>query len=461
MSDPPAARLLVVDDDADFTRTLQILLEGEGFDVTAAHSGEAALRHVRGARIDLVVCDLAMPGMSGLDLLRRLRDDGDLTAMIMMTAHSSVDTAVEAIRLGALQYLSKPVDPDELLVQVRRALAVQDLEHDHLQLKERTGDPQQFDLLVGSSPTMQSLREIIGRLAEVDSTVLIRGETGTGKELVARLIHAGGARARRPFVVVNCTAIPGELLESELFGHERGAFTGATAARAGRIERADGGTLLLDEIGDMPLALQPKLLRFLQERRIQRIGANRERSVDVRVLSATHRDLEQAVRDGLFREDLYHRLATIPLQAPSLRSRREDLPELCEHLLAKVAARLRRPVPRLAPETLRYLESLSFTGNVRELENLLERAAVLGEVRGGELVLVAAADQPTADTDGWDPPLEDGLRILEESFRDGERRLIERAVAAWSDRSNEEIARRLGTQRRVLERRMRAYGIVK
>ncbi len=458
---PPETKLLLVDDDAAQLRTLQVLLEDEGYAVEAAASGALALERLeRDPAIRLVVTDLSMPGMDGLALLRTVAAQRPGLPVILVTAFGSVKSAVEAMRLGAFQYLGKPVDPDELLLQVSRALAQARLVAEHARLRERTGNPEAWDTLVGSGPAMAELRRAIERVAAVDSTVLVRGETGTGKELVARLIHAAGPRARQPFVTVNCTAIPGELIESEIFGHEKGAFTGAVGLRPGRIEEAAGGTLLLDEIGDMPPALQPKLLRFLQERTVRRVGGNVERRVDVRVVAATHRDLERAMADGAFRPDLYHRLDTIPVLIPPLRDRLEDLPELVAHLAAKISRRIGRPAPSVEPDALQALARYRFPGNVRELENLVERAIVLG----GEGVL-RAAHFGALDAAGPDGPLalpvENGLARLAALATATERDLIRRAVAAWPTLSNSEIADRLGTNRRVLELRMKEFGVVK
>jgi DNA-binding NtrC family response regulator len=459
------ARILVVDDDAPFVRAQVILLEDEGFAAESAHAGDAALARLEQTPpVDLVLTDLAMPGMDGLQLLAEIRRRRPALPVIMMTGHGSIDTAVEAMRRGATQYLTKPVDPDELLVQIRRALDAARLEEENRQLRERSGDPARFDQLIGSSPAMAELRRLIERVASVDSTVLIRGETGTGKELVARLIHGAGPRAERPFVVVNCTAIPRDLLESELFGHVKGAFTGATGHRVGRFEQADGGTLLLDEVGDMPSELQPKLLRVLQDRRVQRIGADRERELDVRVLAATHRDLEAAIADGGFREDLFHRLNTIPVAIPPLRRRLDDLPELVHHLLGKVAHRIGRATPEISPTALDSLRAMRFPGNVRELENLLERALVLGDPGPGGLDLTnpVVGRPPGADRRGTDDlPLEQGFVALVERQRAAEEALIRRALRAWPGRSNSEIADRLGTNRRVFEKRLGDYGIDK
>jgi DNA-binding NtrC family response regulator len=459
------ARILVVDDDAPFVRAQVILLEDEGFAAESAHSGDAALARLeQPPPVDLVLTDLAMPGMDGLQLLAELRRRRPSLPVIMMTGHGSIDTAVEAMRRGANQYLTKPVDPDELLVQIRRALEAARLEQENRQLRERLGDPARFDQLVGNSSAMAELRRLIERVAAVDSTVLIRGETGTGKELVARLIHASSPRADRPFVVVNCTAIPRDLLESELFGHVKGAFTGATAHRVGRFEQADGGTLLLDEVGDMPTELQPKLLRVLQDRRVQRIGADRERELDVRVLAATHRDLEGAIADGDFREDLFHRLNTIPVAIPPLRERLDDLPGLAGHLLAKVAHRMGRAIPKLTARAEDALRAMAFPGNVRELENLLERALVLEDPGPDGLDLVAVEDirPPSRTGSRLDQlPLEGGFTALGERHRAAEEALIRRALRTWPGRSNADIAQRLGTNRRILEKRIADHGIDK
>ncbi len=424
--------------------------------VEVVPSAEAALNVLssRGG-FSVVVSDVAMAGMDGMALLGEIRERYPRLPVILITAYASVRSAVEAMRRGAFQYLAKPVDPDELLLQVERAIRTSRLEDDHRALRERTGDPELFDTLVGSSPAMARLRDTISKVAAVDSTVLLRGETGVGKELVARLIHAKSPRCDRPFVVVNCTAIPGELIESELFGHEKGAFTGAVASRCGRIEDADGGTLLLDEVGDMPVHLQPKLLRFLQEGAVQRVGGKRERRIDVRVLAATHRDLEGAIAEGSFREDLYHRLNTIPVDVPPLRDHLEDLPELVEHLVTKICLRLGRAPVSVSPEVIESLAAYSFPGNVRELENLVERSIVLSQAKGS----ISEMSIPEARSPGSSLleslPLEGGFQQLKELVERAEAGLIRRALRTWPGLSHEKIARRLGTTRRVLEARLR------
>jgi DNA-binding NtrC family response regulator len=458
---PP--RVLLVDDDTGLLRTIQVLLEDEkGWTVEAVSSAPLAIEKLRASPFDVLLTDLSMPGGDGLFLLREARALRPELPVLLMTAFGSVRSAVEAMKLGASQYLTKPVDPDELILQVERALESARLAAENRSLRERAGDPESFDILVGESAPIRSLRSVIGRLAGVDSTVLVRGETGTGKELVARLVHRGGPRSARPFVVVNCTAIPGELFESELFGHERGAFTGAGAPRVGRVEEADGGTLFLDEVGDMPAELQPKLLRFLQDRSYRRVGGARERAADVRVLAATHRPLEEAMSAGLFRPDLFHRLSTIPVHIAPLRERMEDLPLLAEHLLGKLARRLGRPRLALSAEALERLATHTFPGNVRELENLLERALVLGAAAPGEPIgpeafaLPLSAERPEAPRT---LPLRDGLQTLEASFKAAERDLLSRALAEWPELPHAEIAARLGTSRRVLELRLEEHSL--
>ncbi|MCD4748241.1 MAG: sigma-54 dependent transcriptional regulator [Thermoanaerobaculales bacterium] len=460
-------RVLLVDDDRSFLISLQVLLEDEGgYAVECAGSVDEALDVLDGGHaVHLVVTDLSMPGKDGIELLRAVKETRPELAVILMTAHGSVSTAVEAMRLGAFQYLTKPVDPDELLVQVERAFQVALVNTAYRSLKDRTGDPDSMDVLVGNGPGTADLRQTIAGLSKVDSTVLIRGETGTGKELVARLVHRHSHRGASPLIVVNCTAIPKDLLESELFGHEKGSFTGATALRRGRIEEAEGGTLLLDEIGDMPLELQPKLLRFLQERTYRRVGGCRDLKADIRVMAATHCDLEQRMADGRFRQDLFYRLNTIPVMVPPLRDHFEDLPELCDHLIAKISLRLRCKPRPVTSEALHALQSHPFPGNVRELENLLERALVLGAVAGNPDVITTHGLTLPPDTRTENTfetvPLEDGFAALHTIFAEAEAELIQRAFQRWPELANREIAERLGTNRRVLELRIKEHGLQK
>ena len=466
VSESLGARILLVDDDRSFLVSVRALLEDEGgYQVECAYSVDHALEVLADVpSVRVIVSDLSMPGRDGIELLEVVRRQVPDVSFLLMTAHGSIETAVKAMRLGAFQYLTKPIDPDEMLVQISRALEVASAKEHFRALKERYGDPDFTDVLIGESAGMRALGQAIEDLARVDSTVMIRGETGTGKELVARLIHRASPRARRPLGVVNCTAIPRDLLESELFGHEKGAFTGATGLRRGRIEEAEGGALLLDEVGDMALDLQPKLLRFLQERTYRRVGGGRELAADVRIMAATHRDLEQAMEKGDFRRDLFYRLNTIPLTIPPLRERLEDLPSLCEHLVGTICLRLRRAPRPVSTSSLEVLAQHDFPGNVRELENLLERGLVLGGVGGPQDAFEVGSVSPMVGEQEQrldNLPLEGGMAAIQRLTTGAEKRLIERALKAWPSLPNRSVAERLGTNRRVLELRMKEYGITK
>ncbi len=373
-------RLLVVEDERGIQLALSGLLRKEGYDVAVSGSGDDAVVRVREEPFDLVLTDLSLGrGADGMAVLQASKAARPETPVVMITAHGNEKVAVEAMKAGADDYVPKPFDNDEIRVVVRRALERTRLEREHRQLLERLEREYGFGALVGSGPAMQRVFETIGKVAETDLTVLVRGESGTGKELVAQALHHRSPRAARPFVAVNCAAISRELVESELFGHEKGAFTGADARRQGKFEAASGGTLLLDEIGDMPLDTQAKVLRVLQERSFERVGGNVTLAVDVRVVAATHRDLEARVREGTFREDLYYRLKVIGLELPPLRERLEDLPALVDRFLTQIAERLKRGKPAVSQAALASLARHRFPGNVRELRNLVEQAFVLGK----------------------------------------------------------------------------------
>jgi DNA-binding NtrC family response regulator len=370
-------RILIVDDEKALLLALRGLLSKEGYQVETATSGEEAIRHIETGIFHLVVTDLSMNGVSGMDVLERARAvDPDL-AVIMITAHGSEKAAVQAMKLGASDYIPKPFDNDELRVVVRRVMEGVLLRRDHRRLLEQVHGTYSFERIVGTSPSMHRLFETIDRIADTDVTVLIRGESGTGKELVANALHYRSPRRAKPLVKTNCAALSRELVESELFGHERGAFTGAIARREGKFEAADGGTLLLDECGDMPLETQAKLLRALQEKEFERVGGNQPIRVDVRVLAATNQDLEAAVRAGRFREDLYYRLRVIELVIPPLAERREDIPLLIDHLLKDAAGRFGRDVKPLTADALRACVAHEWKGNVRELRSAVEQALLL------------------------------------------------------------------------------------
>jgi two-component system nitrogen regulation response regulator GlnG len=371
------ARVLIADDEDSLRWVLEKGLRQAGYDVTAAKDGEGALRAFEAEPYDLVFLDVRMPGMDGLTALAKLREIRPDAHVIVMTAHGTMETAIQAMQRGAYDYLAKPFDLDEVLLLAERALEARRLTQEVARLRTGLQEVKEFSALIGRHPRMQEVYKAIGRIAGSDVTILLRGESGTGKELVARAIHHYSRRSGRAFVAVSCAAIPATLLESEMFGHERGAFTDAKERRLGKFELAQGGTLYLDEIGDMPVELQTKLLRALQERTIERVGGQESIRVDVRVLAATNRDLEVAIRQGSFREDLYYRLNVVTLNLPPLRERRRDVPLLVEHFLAKYAESLGER--GVAPEALDRLVGHEWPGNVRELENVIQRAMVLAQ----------------------------------------------------------------------------------
>ncbi len=374
MSQP---RILVVDDDESLRRVTQVQLEEEGYEVVTAASGEEALRLLERAPHDLVISDLKMPGMDGVALLREIRQRYPEVVVILLTAFGTVETAVEAMKLGAYDYITKPVNPDALRLIVERALDHVRLREEVRSLRRSLDEKYGFENIIGRSPALLYILEAAARAAQTDATVLIRGETGTGKELLAKGIHFNSPRRNRPFITINCGAIPRELLESELFGHLKGSFTGAISHKKGKVEMADGGTVFLDEIGDVPHELQVKLLRLIQEREIEKIGEGRPIKVDVRIIAATHRNLQTMIEDGTFREDLYYRLNVIPLEIPPLRDRAEDIPELVKHFF-ELAKRKHGRDELVLPETLMpYFTTYRWPGNVRELENVIERLVVL------------------------------------------------------------------------------------
>lgn len=374
------SRVLVVDDDQETLELLQEILDKEGYEVTTALDGQSALARVSQAPTeppDVVITDLQMPGMDGLALLAELRTLLPDTLVILATAYGSLKTAVDGIKAGAFDYLSKPFIVDEIRLVVRRAIEHKQVCQENRDLREQLRDRYRFDHLVGSSPGMVAVYKLIARVAQTDSTVLIQGESGTGKELVARAIHANSPRHAGPFVAVDSGVLAEGLLESELFGHERGAFTGAIAFKKGLLEKAHLGTCFLDEMADVSLALQSKLLRVIQEREIRRVGGSEPIPVDVRIIAATNKDLKPLVEKGKFREDLYYRLHVVTISIPSLRERPEDIPLLAQFFLQKYAATRNKQVTGISPEAMALLSRYAWPGNVRELEHVIERAVVL------------------------------------------------------------------------------------
>ena len=444
-------RLLIVDDDPSMRRVLQILARNIGLNQEAAAAADEALASFRRERSDLVVTDLKMPVKNGIDFLRELRAIDADVPVIILTAHGTIATAVEAMKLGAIDYLQKPFDVDTLELVIRRALELSRLRLENRFRRERAAEAARFRDLIGGSPVMREIFDLVRQVAPTRSPVLITGETGTGKELVARAVHAESPRHDKLFVPLNCTAIPAELLESELFGHVRGAFSGAHADRVGRFQAADEGTLFLDEIGDMDVKLQAKLLRVLEEGVIEPLGTNRRIPVDVRIVSSTNRDLAAAMRAGTFREDLYFRLNVFTVKVPPLRDRSEDVATLADVFLAGFARDLGKGPLRLDAEATAVLQRYAWPGNVRELRNVVERVAVLAH---GEAVSAAFVRSLLPSDVGADLTSVE----LEPALDDLERRLIVAALAATND-NKVAAAKRLGIGERTLWTKLKKHGI--
>jgi len=375
--------ILIVEDEAKMRRLLELNLAEEGWTTFSAGDAESGLKIFRQETVDLVLTDFKLPGMDGLELLKAIRHANSETPVVMMTAYGNVETAVEAMKNGASNYVLKPFSLEEIKLVVHKELDVRQLRAENRTLREELGHRYEYPNIVARSPQMQEVLAAVERVAPTNSTVLIGGESGVGKELIARAIHQRSRRSSGPFVKINCTAIPENLLESELFGYEKGAFTGATASKPGKFELADKGTLFLDEIGDVPTATQAKLLRVLQEREFERLGGTRTIKVDVRLIAATNRDLRAALEDGTFRQDLYYRLNVVPIDVPPLRSHKEDIPGLVELFLEKNRKNIGKSIRGVAPQALQVLTSFHWPGNVRELENIIERSATFAK---GELI---------------------------------------------------------------------------
>jgi DNA-binding NtrC family response regulator len=445
-------RVLVVDDEPLQLELVRGFLVRRGFDVLTAGDGESARELFRASPVDVIVTDQKMPGLSGLELLEAVRAIDPEVAVIVVTAYGTIEDAVAAIRAGATDYLTKPLNLDELLHRLGQARDRQRLVVENRELRQALRERHRVEGIIGESGAMQEVLSLVARVAPSDATVLIRGESGTGKELVAKAIHHASRRRDGPLVRVNCAALPETLLEAELFGHDKGAFTGATTARRGRFEAAQGGTLFLDEIGDVPLHLQVKLLRALQEREIERLGSNRPTPVDVRLIAATHRDLERLAREGRFRDDLYYRINVVTITVPPLRERREDIPLLLEHFLATVARANGKSIRGLTREARDLLLRYDYPGNVRELENLVERAVVLTRddvLDAADLPLTVRAAE---GGEGLGPaPLPAAVEGLE-------RRMIGEALAQ-ADGVQTRAAELLGISERVLRYKLRKYGL--
>ncbi len=454
-----SARILVVEDEHAIRLALSGLLRREGYEVELAEDGESATALLRDGSFDLVITDLALGrGISGLEVLRTAKSESPETGVVMITAHGSEKIAVEAMKGGADDYVPKPFDNDELRVVVARSLERHRLARENRLLLDRIHREYGFDQLIGSGAAMRRVFETIQKVAETDLSVLIRGESGTGKELVAQALHNASSRRQRPFVAVNCAAINRELVESELFGHEKGAFTGADRRRVGRFEAADGGTIFLDEIGDMAPETQAKVLRVLEERRLERVGSTETIEVDVRVVSATHRDLEEEVRKGTFREDLYYRLKVVETRLPPLRERIEDLAALSDRFLGQVAERLGRDKKTLGESALARLSRHGWPGNVRELRNVIERAAVLAPesvIREEDLQLAGEPRSDAGPEVGADLPFAEAKRRTVERF---EREYLREALREHEGNVSR-TASAIGMVRQSLQQKIRELGL--
>ncbi len=445
-------RILVVEDEEKLRRVIQLQLQSAGFEVLQAGTAEEGLKLAEQA--DLVLTDLKLPGMDGRELLESLRRQHLHTPVIVMTAFGTVENAVEAMKTGAADFLPKPFSLDHLMAVVNKALEVRELRAENAQLREALGFRYEFDNIVGRSGAMREIFTTIMRVAPSRATVLLCGESGVGKDLIARAIHYHSPRRDRPFVKINCTAIPENLMESELFGYEKGAFTGANISKPGKFELADTGTVFLDEIGDVPLSIQVKLLRVLQEREFERLGSNKTRHIDVRVLAATNVDLRQALEDGSFREDLYYRLNVLPVNIPPLRERKEDIPYLAEHFVQKLAKETGSAVEGISDAAMQKLVGYHWPGNVRELENALERSVVLCEGKRLE------ADDIRLDTNRRSKAMTAPDSFLPEgtTLEEHEQTLIKEALKRASGNKSQ-AARLLGLTRNALRYRLSQMGL--
>ena len=476
-----AKTVLVVDDDPTQRRLIQAVLDREGYAVVHAESGgEAIDRLTKGGGADVVLLDLVMPGLSGLETLAEIRTAGVPVPVIVLTANGGIETVVKAMQAGAQDFFVKPVGPERLLIGVRNALQLTQLSAEIGRLKKHVSGRTSFDDIVGDSPPMRMVKALGVRAAKSGIPVLITGESGVGKEVIARALHGASDRAGKPFVAVNCGALPANLVESILFGHEKGSFTGATDKHAGKFMEANGGTLFLDEIGELPLDMQVKLLRALQEGEIDPVGSKRAVKVDVRIVSATNRDPAQQVKEGAFREDLFYRLNVFPIEAPALRERREDIPALVEHFIARFNVEEGKRVAGCAVETMALLQAFDWPGNVRQLENSIYRALVLADspllqphdfpaISGVAMPLTsgAAISHDRAETphshDSSEALPDSPVRIIDarghlRTLEEIERDLIQHAIEVYSGHMSE-IARRLGIGRSTLYRKVREQGL--
>jgi len=439
-------RILVVDDEAAMRQSLRDWLMEDDYEVDLASSGKDAISMARDGSWDIILLDLKMPGMDGLETMSRLKKMIPETEILMMTAYGSIDTAVQAMKEGAFDYLVKPFDPDEIDMLIKKIVAHKELVLENILLRKKLAERHQYDEIIGKGDAMQGVFDLISRVARTDSTVLITGESGTGKELIAQAIHGNSNRCYMPFIAVSCGALPDSLLESELFGYEKGAFTGAENSKKGRFEMANKGTLFLDEIGDISLKTQVDLLRVLQQREFIRLGSEEVIKIDVRILAATNRDLQKAIKENRFREDLYYRLNVISIHVPPLRERKEDIPLLVKAFIEKYCLELNKEVVKIAPSALKLLLGYDWPGNVRELENVIERALVIGSGKK-----IASEDLPFSRKEIEPYEFPKSLKMMEKLH-------IER-ILDESDWNISLAARELGIDRQTLYNKIGKYQI--
>jgi len=445
------ATVLVVEDEEKLRRVVELQLKTAGYEVEQAGSAEAALKLAD--RADVILTDLRLPGRSGLELLTELRGQDSRTPIIVMTAFGSIETAVEAMKAGAIDFLPKPFSLDHLMTVIEKALELKNLRNENRELRAELSQRYEFDNIVGRSDAMREIFATIDRVAPTRATVLLCGESGVGKDMIARAIHHHSPRADRPFVKINCTALPENLMESELFGYEKGAFTGANTTKPGKFEQADTGTVFLDEIGDVPGSIQVKLLRILQEREFERLGSNKTRHIDVRVLAATNVDLRAALEQGTFREDLYYRLNVLPINIPPLRDRKEDIPFLANHFVRKFQKDLGSTVESISESAMDRLLGYHWPGNVRELENVIERSMVLARDAVLEAADIKLDMAPKARAAAVDSFLPEGMTL--DQF---EQSIIKEALHR-ANGNKSQAARLLGLTRNALRYRLSQMGI--
>ncbi|TET12879.1 sigma-54-dependent Fis family transcriptional regulator [Candidatus Aerophobetes bacterium] len=450
--------ILLVDDEPHILELLSVALEDEKYRILQAKNGKEALAQFKKEKPYLVLLDIRMPDVDGLEVLRQIKESNQTSSVIMMSAYGAMETVLEAIKRGAYDYLTKPIDLEKVKVLVRRALEAQKLAQEVTSLRSKVKEKYQLENIVGKHPKMFEVYKMIGRVMDNKATVLIFGGTGTGKEVVARAIHFNGPLKDEPFIAVDCASLPSDLLESELFGHEKGAFTGAIAQKLGKFELANKGTLFLDEIGNLTLATQVKLLRFMQEKRIERVGGTKSIELDVRIITATNLDLEKAAKEGSFREDLYCRLNVITIPLPPLRERRDDIPLLVEHFLQKYRSESKGKTKYVLPETMDLLMRYDWPGNVRELENVIERATVVGKSEAILIEDLPLRIQKQKVVSG--PELETSAEKVpfEQRVEDFEKRLIVDALEK-TNWIQTKAAQLLGTSRSIMKYKMKKYGI--